>query len=135
MNNRDKLRSLRILRRLTHTYPRILQWIEQKQQSTVETPIGKKGRGASGQTIDDLIICLPSTCDLTREIFFQQFEILKTKINAANAKFISDAMRNISRKVNQQLFFKNYFQLIEDEQFITLGLSLFERNSFNSFFF
>lgn len=131
MNNREKLRSLRILRRLRHTYPRTLQWIKEKQELLVEKVGGRANRGAAGQPIDDIIICLPATCDLTKEIFFEQFQILKTKINPTNAKFISDAMRNLSQRLNNQLFLTNYFQFIENEHFLKLGLNS-QTNQFNS---
>ena len=123
MSNLDKLKSLRILRRLPHTYEITLQWIKTKQESSVEKSGGRGSRGAAGQSIDDIIICLPSTFDLTKEIFFEQFQILKTKINATNAKFISDAMRNLSRRLNDQLFLQNYFQFIENKDFLKLGLN------------
>jgi hypothetical protein len=133
----DKLKSLRVLHRLTNTYDEILQWIDEKQDSPLSLNNAdemRSGRGASVQPIDDIIICLPSTFDLTQKQFVKHLELLKTKLNAKNAKFISDAMLNISRKIPDEIFLKIYFDLINNEQFQKLGKNE-KTNSFLFFIF
>ncbi len=51
----------------------------------------------------------------------KQFQFLKRKLNATNAKFISDAFLNISKKISDQIFLKDYFEFIRNEQFEKLG--------------
>jgi hypothetical protein len=125
VSNLNKLKSLRILRRLTHTYNFTLKWIETKQgsQLSVKNPDegSRSSRGAGAAPIDDIIICLPSTFDLTPQSLLKQFQSLKTQLKASNAKFISDAMLSISRKIPDEIFLKNYLELILSEQFGKLG--------------
>jgi hypothetical protein len=124
--NLDKLKSLRILRRLTHTYNETLEWINKKEDSpsALKNPnesSSRRTRGAGVQPLDDIIICLPATFDLTPQNSLKHFELLKTKLNASNAKYISDAMLSISRKISDEIFLKHYLEFIRDEQFQKLG--------------
>jgi len=122
----NKLKSLRVLRRLTHTYNEVLQWLDKKQGSPLvlknrNEDGGYHRRGAAVQPLDDIIICLPATFDLTPQNLLQHFQLLKTKLNASNAKYISDAMLSISRKIPDEIFLKGYLEFIRDEQFQKLG--------------
>ena len=127
MKNLDKLKSLRVLRRLPHTYHQTLQWLELKQESSLvvadsnENSGGRRTRGVTSDALDDIIICLPSTLGLTPERLCQHLEVLKTKLNASNAKYISDAMLNISRRLPDEVFLKSYLEFIRNEKFRTLG--------------
>ena len=134
------MKSLRVLRRFTHTYNQTLQWIEKKQDSliTVKTSSeghSRRGRGVDAQPLDDIIICLPSTFDLTPDKLLQQFHFLKTRLNAANAKFISDAFLNISRKIPEQTFLTHYLQFVQQEQFPKLGKFGEEKDISSKFLF
>ena len=131
VSNLNKLKSLRILRRLTHAYPIILEWYQQKQKDSIfaiqgvpDTSSYRGTRGANAQSIDDIVLCLPSTLDLSSIEFFKHIEFLKTKLNASNAKYISDALRKISRQIPDPVFLEYYLQLIRDEQFQRLGITV-----------
>ncbi len=122
----NKLKSLRVLRRLPHTYNQTLGWFEKKKDSQLASKnpneaTSSRTRGAAVQPLDDIIICLPATFDLTPENLLKHFELLKTKLNASNAKYISDAMLNISRKIPDEIFLKHYLEFIRNEQFQKLG--------------
>ncbi len=123
----DKLKSLRVLRRLTYTYNQTLEWIDKKQDSPLSSKNPNegsgRGRGATVEVLDDILICLPSTFDLTSDILLKQFHFLTTKLNSTNAKYISDAFLNISRKISDQIFLTNYFEFIQNEQFQKLGIT------------
>jgi hypothetical protein len=43
------------------------------------------------------------------------------KLNASNAKYISDTMRTISRRLPTEIFLKHYLELVRNEQFQKLG--------------
>ncbi|CAF3137068.1 unnamed protein product [Rotaria sp. Silwood2] len=47
-------------------------------------------------------------------------------LNASNAKFISDAMLSISRKISDEIFFKSYIEFIRHGQFQKLGAAVTE---------
>ncbi|CAF2403732.1 unnamed protein product [Rotaria sp. Silwood2] len=47
-------------------------------------------------------------------------------LNASNAKFISDAMLSISRKISDEIFFKSYIEFIRHGQFQKLGVAVTE---------
>jgi hypothetical protein len=115
-----KLKSLHVLHHLTYTYNEILQWFNQKQTSLLSS---MSNIGTNVEPFDDIIICLPVTFDLTPENLLKEFHFLKMKLNAANAKYISDAMLIISRKISREIFLKYYLQLIQNEQFQKLGKS------------
>jgi hypothetical protein len=126
LSNLDKLKSLRVLRRLTHTYNDTLEWLDKKQGSPLASKNPNESssphaRGAAVQPLDDIIICLPATFDLTPQNLLKHFELLKTKLNASNAKYISDAMLSISRKISDEIFLKSYLEFIRNEQFQKLG--------------
>ncbi|UJR24725.1 hypothetical protein I4U23_006099 [Adineta vaga] len=129
ISNVHKLKALRVLRRIPRTYNKTLQWIQTKEEdSQLVIPSNnnnnsRPGRGATAESLNHIIICLPATMDLPPEKLLERFEILKTKINAANAKYISDAMLFISRKVPDEIFLKQYLLFIQDEQFQKLGIT------------
>ncbi|CAF1546615.1 unnamed protein product, partial [Adineta steineri] len=125
ISNHVKLATFRILRRLTHTYNITLEWIYKKQDSPL--PIGNstkktvRNRGAPTEPLDDILICLPSTFNLTPQSLIKHLEFLTTKLNASNAKYISDAMLSISRKISDEIFLEKYLDFIQNEQFQKLG--------------
>ncbi|CAF1560999.1 unnamed protein product, partial [Adineta steineri] len=128
VSNLQKLVSFRILRRLTHTYNITLEWIYKKQDSPlpIDSSTEKKSsrnRGAATEPLDDILICLPSTFDLTPQSLIKHLEFLTTKLNASNAKYISDAMLSISRKIPDEIFLEKYLDFIQNEQFQKLGTS------------
>ncbi|CAF3429777.1 unnamed protein product, partial [Rotaria sp. Silwood2] len=104
ISNLDKLKCLRVLRRFSCTYNKTLEWIQNKQTSQLliknsnKTPSWKT-RGAAVAPIDDIILCLPATFNLNQEYLLKHFDLLKTNLNTSNARFISDAILNISRKI------------------------------------
>ena len=126
MSNLKKLKSLRVLRRFSNTYSYTLQWI--KERTSLRTPLTSRTsrvhciRGADAQSIDDLIICLPATFDLSRDELIEQFHRLKDQLNAANAKYVSGAILAISRKLPDRLFLTMYLDFVRSEQFQKLGL-------------
>ncbi|CAF1145573.1 unnamed protein product [Rotaria sp. Silwood1] len=128
VSNLNKLKSLRVLRSLSHTYNETLEWLHKKQDSPLvikrsdESSRGRS-RGATVQPLDDIILCLPATFDLKPETLLKHFDVLKTKLNASNAKFISDAMLSISRKISDEIFLKSYLEFIGNEQFQKLGIT------------
>ncbi|CAF4677768.1 unnamed protein product, partial [Rotaria socialis] len=73
--------------------------------------------------LDHIIICLPATFDLTTQQLLKQFHFLKMKLNASNAKYISDAMLTISRRLPDKIFLKHYLDLVCNEQFQKLGIT------------
>ncbi|CAF3309553.1 unnamed protein product [Rotaria socialis] len=128
ISNVDKLKSLRVLRRLSDTYNETVEWINKKQGSalttnnTNETTSGRT-RGAAVQPIDTIVLCLPARFDITSENLYKHLDLLKNNLNTSNAKFISDAILNISRKINDDIFLKFYIEFISDEKFPKLGIT------------
>jgi hypothetical protein len=113
-----KLKSLRVLHHLTYTYNESLQWFNEKQTSCLSL---KTNTGIDIEPLDHIIICLPVSFDLTPEDLLKQFGYLKMKLNASNAKYISDTMRTISRRLPTEIFLKHYLELVRNEQFQKLG--------------
>ncbi|CAF4947375.1 unnamed protein product, partial [Rotaria socialis] len=111
VTNPKKLKSLRVLHRLTHTYDQSLRWLV-VSQNNISNDI---------DPLDHIIICLPVTLDLTTQQLLKQFHFLKMKLNASNAKYISDAMLTISRRLPDKIFLKHYLDLVCNEQFQKLG--------------
>ncbi len=118
MTNPTKLKSLRVLHHLTYTYNESLQWFNGKQTSCLSL---KTNTGIDIEPLDHIIICLPVSFDLTPEDLLKQFGYLKMKLNASNAKYISDTMRTISRRLPTEIFLKHYLELVRNEQFQKLG--------------
>ncbi|CAF4778802.1 unnamed protein product, partial [Rotaria sp. Silwood2] len=122
ISNLDKLKCLRVLRRFSCTYNKTLEWIQNKQTSQLliknsnKTPSWKT-HGAAVAPIDDIILCLPATFNLNQEYLLKHFDLLKTNLNTSNARFISDAILNISRKIPDEIFLKSYIEFIHNEQF------------------
>ncbi len=124
----EKLKALRVLRRLTHTYQNTLQWIEQQQQqdSFLSIPNDSSSnnnsfRGATIQTINYYILSLSATFDLNSQDLFKQFNRLITKLNASNATYIRDALLCISQKLTDEYFLEHYIKFIQSEHFSKLG--------------
>ncbi|CAM4963222.1 unnamed protein product [Rotaria socialis] len=88
--------------------------------NTNETTSGRT-RGAAVQPIDTIVLCLPARFDITSENLYKHLDLLKNNLNTSNAKFISDAILNISRKINDDIFLKFYIEFISDEKFPKLG--------------
>ena len=120
MSNSNKLKSLHVLGRMTHTYEQSLPWFFLKQ--TFPTAMKNHTR-RTVQPLDDLIICVPVSFHLTPKNLLQQFRLLKNKLNAASAKYVSDAMLIISRRISDDDFLKHYLELVHDESFQKLGKS------------
>ncbi len=109
---------------MTHTYNETLLWLEKKQGSSLAVKGNtdtKSSFGGDAQPLNDIIMCLPSTFDLTSQNLLKQFDLLTTIINASNAKFISQSMLSISHKIPDEIFLKHYLQFIRNEQFQKLG--------------
>ena len=122
MTNPKKLKSLRVLYRLTHTYNQSLQWLEQKQNSP---PSIESTTGVNINPLDHIVICLPVRFDLTLQGFLKQLEFLMMKLNASNAKYISDTMRMISSRIPERIFLEEYLRFVQSEQFQKLGTNSF----------
>ncbi|CAF4130372.1 unnamed protein product [Rotaria sordida] len=128
VSNLDKLKSLRILRSLSSTYNETLEWLQKNQDSQLvikssDENSRPRSRIAIIHPLDDIILCLPATFDLTPENFLKHFDLLKTKLNASNAKFISNAMLSISIKISDEIFLKSYLEFIRNEQFQKFGIT------------
>jgi predicted DNA-binding protein len=122
----EKLKALRVLRPLSHTYYDTLQWIENKQepflsQTSDISSSNRSTRGANIQTINYYILSLPASFDLFPQELFQQFDRLKAQLNASNATYIREAIFSISQKVTDQYFLKHYIEFIHSEHFSKLG--------------
>ncbi|CAF1127440.1 unnamed protein product [Adineta steineri] len=68
------------------------RWLKQNTQILDNN---RNRGGAAARPIDDIILCLPSTFDLTPQLLLQHFDLLLIKLNASNAKYISDAILNV----------------------------------------
>ncbi|CAM4750560.1 unnamed protein product [Rotaria magnacalcarata] len=120
VTNPKKLKSLRILHRLKHTYDQSLRWLDEKITSSL---LSRNNINTDIDPLDHIIICLPVTFDLTTQQLLKQFHFLRMKLNASNAKYISDAMLTISRRLPDKIFLKHYLDLVCNEQFQTLGIT------------
>ncbi|CAF3902890.1 unnamed protein product [Rotaria sordida] len=120
VTNPKKLKALRILHHLTNTYNESLQWFNEKQTSSL---LLKSNISTDIEPLDHVIICLPITFDLTPQDLLKQFHFLKMKLNPSNAKYISDAMLTISRRLPEEIFLKHYLELVGNEQFQKLGIT------------
>ncbi|CAF0914525.1 unnamed protein product [Adineta steineri] len=58
--------------------------------------LNNRNRDGAATPIDDIILCLPSTFDLAPQILLKHIDLLITKLNVSNTKYISDAMLSIS---------------------------------------
>ncbi|CAF1535427.1 unnamed protein product, partial [Adineta ricciae] len=127
VNVAEKMSALHVLRRFPHTYQRTLEWIQAKEDSQLITnstnTTNRPGRGITNEALGDIVKCLPTTFDLPPEQIFKYFDFLKTKLNASNAKYISDAMLCVSRRIPEDIFLEQYLQFIQDEQFPKYGIT------------
>ncbi|CAF1164464.1 unnamed protein product [Adineta ricciae] len=113
--NPAKVRALRALPRFTHVFHQSLQWFDEKQKTSfVSTTV---------DPLDHIIICVPIKFDLTFEDLCKQMTFFMSKINASNAKYISDAMVTILRRIPQKIFLKSYLEFIHSEHFQGLGIT------------
>jgi hypothetical protein len=113
------MKSIHLLRRLRHTYNQTLQWHDQQQASLTL----KNTNTTYPLLFNDIMLCLPSYFDLTPSDLMKQFNCLKLILNASNAKYVSNGMMSISRKIPDEIFLKDYLQLIQNETFQKLGKS------------
>ena len=60
---------------------------------------------------------------LIRNKFLLYHGSLKTRLISSNAKYISDAMLTISRRLPSEIFLKHYSKLVRNEQFQKLSKS------------
>lgn len=116
------MKSLRVLCRLAHTYNQSLHWFEQRQNSP---PLKESTTGVNIDPLDPIVICLPVRFDLTPEEFLKQLKFLMMKLNASNAKYISDTMRMISFRISERIFLEEYLRFVQSEQFQKLGTNFF----------
>lgn len=120
------MKALRILRRLIHTHPKTLQWLEQKPDSflsvsTDDSSNSKPTRGANIQTINHYIPSLPATFDLISQDLFKQFDQLLARLNASNATYIGNALLCISQKIADRDFLQHFIEFIQSERFTKIG--------------
>ncbi|CAF4787876.1 unnamed protein product [Rotaria sp. Silwood1] len=120
VTNLKRLKALHVLRHFTYTYNKSLQWFDEKQISSLSL---KCINSTDIDPLDHIIICLPITFDLNTHDLLKQFHFLKKKLNASNAKYISDAMLAISRRLPEEIFLKHYLELIGNEEFQKLGIT------------
>ena len=66
----------------------------------------------AGQSLDDLVICLPA------RRLLESFHSFRSQLNA---KCISDAMWNLSRQIPDEVFVKYYWTFVQDEASKKLG--------------
>ncbi|CAF4880269.1 unnamed protein product, partial [Rotaria sp. Silwood1] len=125
VTNLKRLKALHVLHHFTYTYNKSLQWFDEKQISSLSL---KCINSTDIDPLDHIIICLPITFDLNTHDLLKQFHFLKIKLNASNAKYISDAMLTISRRLPEEIFLKHYLELIGNEEFQKLGKSNNSRN-------
>lgn len=130
----DKLKSLRVLRRLPSIYKKVLEWIIKSEESNLtsvqinETKMCR-ARGTVTVCLDDIVLCLPSRFDVSSELLTNHFQLLAERLNASNAKYLSDALLCISRRVNHQMFLSFLLDFIESYKFQVLGASFLFRRS------
>ena len=121
ISNLNKLKALRVLRRLNHTYHGTLQWIEAKQGLSETRSSNCSARGANIQTINYYILSLPASFDLFPQELFKQFDRLKGLLNPSNAIYVKDALWNISQKTTDQYFLKYCIEFIQSKDFSKFG--------------
>ena len=118
MTNIEKLRSIRVLSRFTCANHDSLQWLIEQQKSIL---LSTRQASTDICPLNDLIICLPAAYDLTGEDLLKQFHTLQLLLKASNAKYISDAILVISRRLPTELFLNHYLDMVRHERFQTLG--------------
>ncbi|CAF3787569.1 unnamed protein product [Rotaria sordida] len=128
VTNLEKLKSLHVLNRLSHTHHYTIEWIEKNENlfSSVVTnasSCNNAGRGANIQAINNYILSLPAIFDLSSQDLHKQFHRLKEKLNASNTTIIRNALLNISQKVTDQYFLQYFIEFIHSEHFSKLGIT------------
>ena len=109
---------MRVLRHFTHTSSQSLQWF-----STEPTfpPTLKNHSTRTTAPLDHIIVCIPARFDLPSTELLEQLQSLTTKLSAANAKYISDAMLMILRRLPEEIFLKHHLDFVRSDQFQRLG--------------
>ena len=107
-------------------YDFVLEWIHKMSEntnssSTAEQGYNSKWHGGTESTVNDIILCLPTSFDVTSDVLIQEFHKLKNKLNAGNAKYIVNAMAKIAEKLRTSVFVPIYLEFISNEQFVKLG--------------
>ncbi|UJR08041.1 hypothetical protein I4U23_012318 [Adineta vaga] len=115
VTNPKKIKALRILHNFTHVFDESFRWFNEKQSSSIDS--------INIDPLEHILLCVPITFDLTFEDLVKQMNLLTMKINASNAKYISDAMLSILRRIPEEIFLTNYLQFIHSEQFQKLGIT------------
>ena len=69
---------------------------------------------AAGQSLDDLVICLPVRFDRSAQRLLEQFHSFRSQLNV---RYISDAMWSLSRQTPDEVFLKHYLTFVQDEAF------------------
>lgn len=123
VRNFHKVLSFRVLRRFKRSYDETVESIKQSLPNETEERTKSSGRGLNNDSLKDILVCLPATFDYNPEKLLEYFHYLKTKLNAANAKYISDAFLTLSQRMPDQMFLQAYFELISSEQFPKLGIT------------
>lgn len=123
--NVDKLKCLRVLRSLPLTYHQTMDYLQQDQQLISQNPNKRsyRNKGAASQPLDDVFICLPATFDLNSEDLLKHLQVLKVKVNASSARFVSNAMLSISRKLPDQVFLNDFLQFLQNDNFLKSGIT------------
>ncbi|CAF1420343.1 unnamed protein product, partial [Didymodactylos carnosus] len=119
----NKFKAIKVLKHLKTTYPLTLKWSEKiaTKIPSVSSNVSRRGRGANSQSFADIALCLPAMLDLFKSDILKIFDSLMIKINASNAKYVSDAMLVISRKLIDEQFLGLYLKFVKSEQFPKLG--------------
>lgn len=126
MTNSEKLKAFRVLRRIPSMYKTSVEWLHKRQDSSESSLSGKKShsyssRGADGQSIDDIAICVPASFDLPEQDLKQELQLLMGSLSAKNAKYISNAMTSISKKLPDEIFLNMYLDFVMNGQCQKLG--------------
>ena len=124
---RERFKALHLLKRMPHTYDITMKWIEQQRTNLNSVDDAIKDCAVIGQlgvqvrSLKEHFLCLPANFDLSPESLLKQIPILLQNVNATNAKFVSAALSNLSKKLNDQEFLEVYLKFIQDEKFVKLG--------------
>jgi hypothetical protein len=114
---------------MNKTYKYTLEWIHERRTSPNDSAVAnaspsRASRGANAQAVGDIIMCLPASFDLPRDGLIEQFSLLASQVNTSNAKYVSDAMLNISQALPDATFLGIYLDLVRSERFGKLGESI-----------
>ncbi|CAF0896335.1 unnamed protein product [Didymodactylos carnosus] len=130
----EKLNAINALKCLTTTHYLTLKWSEKVTADKTTTVSGEEqaeevstkdnARQIFGaQSFDNIVLCLPAGLDLFKSDLLKILHHLMEKLNSSNAKYVSDAMLVISRKITDKEFLDLYLKFIKSEQFPKLGIT------------